>query len=60
MCTSMEAPLKAKCNSLARATPLFGQSYKICMWRYWNVLIMTVSGMLGRPWESMFLVPLSL
>lgn len=39
MGASTEAPLKVRCNSLARKTPSFGQSYKICTWWCWNVLL---------------------
>lgn len=35
----MEVPLKARCNSLLRKMPLFGQSLKIGMWWHWNVLL---------------------
>lgn len=35
----MAVPLKARCNSLARKMPSFGQSLKIGMWWRWNVLL---------------------
>lgn len=57
----MEVPPKARCNFLAKETPSLGQSYKICTWWCWNVLLPSLSlkfQELGRPENPCSLSPL--